>query len=261
MSDKTAVVIDEIGMQKLLEFMKANQKTEQANDMESLVNSIHSIESTLLSTMEEIQKIKVQYNIDQPTPISEQMQNQMKMLEEKVKSLLEMLASLKDKLMSKVNEIVSVSKDNGIKALDKVSEFIHLKDGLQTFNDAFKDVIKMLDKEINTLNAVTMELNAATKHIANAGKAIIGVERNNEPAKPNDIVTMPTKAFKKTFEVMEKASQNAIDKVDKLSEKASTIEKKPSVLNEIKENKEKIAEKTALKVTPKPKDKSQDMAI
>ncbi len=227
------IIIDDVGIKKLLELLN-NSKSEQAQNMESLVSSIHSIENTLLATMEEIQSIKKHYNIDQQattstpsaqTKVQEVVKNEIISLEKNVHTLTDNLNSIKNSLVDKVREILSATKKIGINGLNKTSELVHLKDGLIMLNKGVNNTIKGLEKSIENINSATQELNASAKHFKNVGKAIIGKERNTEYAQANEKITQPLNSIKKRFETLEKTTKNALTKVDSLSQSAKQTEK------------------------------------
>ena len=254
------IFIDAQAVNQLINLFKGNNQTEKAQATQDLVNNIVFIEESLNSAMAELQAVKKQLNFDiynKADTNSAQMVNaEIAKTETLLHKLKEQLNTIKEKFIGTVHNIVDGVKDNGVLALNKTTELLSLKDNLVGLNEGIKKGISRIDKNIETVNAVTQEFNATVKHTNNIGKAIVGKERDNEMALPSETAIKPLKGIKKIMVGIEDKTTSAIESVDRLSDKATVIkEKKPSVLKQLKEEKEK-----QVNVNPV-KPKSKEMAI
>ncbi|WP_313523815.1 DUF6674 family protein [Anaerotignum sp.] len=256
------ILIDAQAVNQLVHLLKQNNQTEKAQATQSLMDNITLIEKTLNTAMAELQAVKAQLPIDisdktaVAQPVHQELQAQISIMENGLKKLKEQLDTIKEKFMGTVQNILDGVKENGVLALNKTSELLSLQDNLTAFHGSVKNSITRLDKTIGTVNAVTQEFGAAVKHTKNMGRAIIGKERDNEMAVQSETAIKPLKAIKKMMMGIEEKTSSALGNVEKLSSRADLIkEKKPSVLKQLKEEKEKLA--TASPATPK----SKEMAI
>ncbi|MGL4791729.1 MAG: DUF6674 family protein [Anaerotignaceae bacterium] len=254
------VSIDIDAVNQLTSLLNDNNQMEKAQAMQDLVKNFAFVEDSLNTAMAELQAIKKQLNLDMVNttiqPSNKALKTQVSVMENSFQKMKEQFNDIKENLISTVQNLVDDVKENGVLALDKTSQFILLKDNLTAFHNSVKNNITNINKTIKTVNAITQEFNAAVKHTKNIGRVIRGKERDSEMNVPSETAVKPLKAMKKVMIGIEGKTGSAIGTVEKLSAYADLIkEKKPSVLKQLKEEKENIV------TANPPNTKDKEMAI
>lgn len=262
---QNTVSIDIQAVNRLVSLLKDNNQTEKAQATQDLVKNIAFIEESLNTIMAELQAVKKQLNFDTVNttvqPSHKALKSQVSAMENSIQKLKEQLNVIKEKFIGTVQNILDGVKENGVIALNKTSELLSLKDNLTAFNDGVKNNLTKLNKTIGTVNSVTQEFHAAVKHTKNIGRAITGKERDDEMAVPSETAIKPLNTIKKMMIDIEEKTSSAIGNIEKLSSCADLIkEKKPSVLKQLKEEKEKLAAASPATASPATA-KSKEMVI
>ena len=243
------VFIDTEVVNQLLDLLKQNQKVNELSTVQDLSDSINFIENSLNSAINELQNVKAQLNINTPTVSKSKLNQtnikQVEKLATGVERLKNQLNIIKRKFIGTAQNIVDSVKEKGISALDKTSEFISLKEKLTALNEGINNNISKVDKNIKTINAMTQEFNAASKHIKNVGRAMTGKERDGTMVNASESMVKPLRKVKRILVSIEKKSANSIAKVESLSKRAGR-EEKPSVLQRLKAEKANISEPTVV---------------
>lgn len=228
---------------ELLALLSQQGQAEQIQMIQNLSTTIAVMENNLNAALTELKEVKAQLNQAPKTTVKDNAVAQVKKLESSLQRLKNQLSAIKEKFVATAQSIVDAVKETGITALDKTSEFLHLKENLTTLHNSVKSTIAKVDKNISTVNAMTQEANAAGKHIKNIGRAIMGKERDSSMAQSAESMVSPLKAMRKMLVSMGNKSLGAIGHVENLSKRAEQIQaEKPSVLQKLKEQKTNIIE-------------------
>ena len=255
-SKVSGTFVDVAAINQLAELLVKNRQTEQLEVVQGLVDTINTIEKALNVAMAELQSVKSQLHKQQlPTSsVKNKVLEDVQQLESGLKKLKNQLNLIKHKFATTAQNVVDAIKEKGVSALDKTSEFMSLKENLTVLNTGIRNNISQVNKNINTINSMTQELNAATKHIKNIGRAMTGKERDGDMAQASANMVKPLQAVKKMLVAMERKSANSVEKIEALSKRAGR-EQRPSVLKQLKEEKAKPIEPT----TDKPR--AKEMAL
>lgn len=249
-----SIYFDANAVFELLALLQQQGQNEQIQMIQNLSSTIALLDNNLTTAMEELKAVKAQLYAVPKTTLKETAIKQVEKVDNGLQSLKNQLDTIKAKFIATAQNVVNAVKDTGIVALDKTSEFIHLKENLNAFYSGVKNTIAKVDKSIDTLNAVTQEANSAIKHIKNVGRAMTGKERNHSMAHPSDNVAKPLKAVRKMLVSTGNKSLGTISNTERLANRSKQIQaEKPSVLKKLKEQK-------AEKSEPKPT-KAKEMAI
>lgn len=250
--DNTNVTMDMKAVNQLLELLKENQKTQEIGMIQNLSSTINDMESNLISMFSQLQDVKNQLNMVTVTPpMQEVKQAAIKEVEKSEKSLDKLkgqLNGVKKKFMDTVKTTLDKTKETGVLALDKLSEFTGMKQNLIYLNSAINHSVGNLDKSIASVNALSVELNATGSHLKNIGRVIIGKDTQEHISEGKGIFAKPLEGVKKSLITMKEKSNIVISKLDNLYKEKN---KQPEIKPLIEPQKPSVIEK--LKEKPQPK--------
>lgn len=92
---------------------------------------------------------------------------------------------MKTRLNEKAAQLVQNFKDQGVTALNHVCEFLGVKENLTQMRESLLQSAKEMQGSMDKIDQVAGELRAATTHVKNVGRAIVGKEAQ-EVAQPKE---------------------------------------------------------------------------
>ena len=152
-----------------------------------LMNYMNDIEENFFSVLEELDTVKAQ--LAQQTPQTKEVRHTladlMQNLQEQANHLQEQIHSMKTRLNEKAAQLVQNFKDQGVTALNHVCEFLGVKENLTQMRESLLQSAKEMQGSMDKIDQVAGELRAATTHVKNVGRAIVGKEAQ-EVAQPKE---------------------------------------------------------------------------
>lgn len=256
-------------VQELFAILQENRKSVQGlsallgrvSEMESFVKRAEDTISDMKSQLSEMKEV-------QDHPIKTSLQNAIKTLEHKVAEVKVQLNDLKSNIIDGCKKAVSAFKEKGVTALDKLASFFHFKDNLQDWNKNINGIIRTDDKAVAKIEAFASEYHSAGRSIRNMARVAIGrepVDVKKESGKLAKTLEAPYKAQKSALLGLQKSLNKAIEQLDRLEGKASkqveqAAEKKPSLMNRLNENKERVEREKAEMALPE-RTKAQELEV
>lgn len=223
--EKSTLLKDEMIME-LLELLKQNSMSQEANHTFELCAYIDSLEKKLDSMTEELTYVKQQLkDIQEDTVLNNlkaQVQAAAERLQERCNAMTEQLFVVKDNIKSKASDIVVEAKKKGKAALNKISELLNVKDKLMGIRAHVKESKKEVSATIAKIDAFGVGMREANQKIANtfrtvADKETIDYSQSEKRLSKTEMVKKPWLAKKKILEAMELRLDGAIDKTENLA--------------------------------------------
>ncbi len=165
-------------------------------------------------------------------------------LEQQCQKMKQQLFEIKTEVKAKAFEIVAEAKAKGKAALHKVSEFLGIKDKLESVRDNVRKSIAETEHTINKLDAFGNGMREAGQKIANtfrtfADKETVDYFEKEKKFSKTELVKKPFEAKKKLYQRMEQHLDEALDKVERLAkepERTKDVEMaEPSMLGAVAE--------------------------
>ena len=243
-------------IKELLGILKDNGK--DTAGLNALINHVSEMENFVKQAEVKISDMKSQLDTMKETqdhPIRNALQTAIKGLETKVAEIKVQLSELKNNMIDGCKNAVTAFKEKGAAALDKVASFFNIKSGLQSMNKNIDASIKMDDKAITKIEAFSKEYHTAGRHIKNMGRVLTGkppIDAVKESGKLAKVINAPYKAHRAVQVKLKGAVEKMIGKLETLSKNAEVKrserepaekEKKPSLIERLKEKKELIKQK------------------
>ena len=235
-----------------------------------LMNYMNDIEENFFSVLEELDTVKAQLaqvqQIPQTKEVRHTLSDLIQNLQGQANHLQEQIHGMKTRLNEKAAQLVQNFKDQGVTALNHVCEFLGVKENLTQMRESLLQSAKEMQGSMDKIDQVAGELRAATTHVKNVGRAIVGKEAQ-EVAQPKEggffyQMKRPYRAMQdfclKNAGKIEKdihKIENLEQRVEKIADgkKAASVEKLPdkqeksSIMEKLQSMKEKQAgqQKTA----------------
>lgn len=245
-------------VKELLSIMKSNNLN--AKDLQEMFGYVSKMEKQLDTALGELAAMRQEINQMRNNPMKTALQNSVRALENAISEAIQRLDTLKQNIIDGCKNAVSAFKENGIKALSNVMSFFKVKEQLMDIRKGMNAAVQSAEKSITKIESVSSEYHQMTRHIKNIGRVMVSKEPITE-AKPIGGIAKAAQAphqFRKTVvSAAVKGVDRAIAKVESLQQRA---EKKPSVLDNLKNLKEQVAQ--AARASPtQDKTKSQQASI
>lgn len=256
MSEATsAPLMENEHIKELLAIMKANSV--DSKELHSVLRYVGAMERQLDKAVGELTAMRHELNdmrVAQNHPVRRALQNAITTLEEKIAVMRERLDAVKSGIIDGAKKAVAAFKQKRISALNNLASFFHIKGGLKALRDSINDGIKTDERAITAIESVSAKYHEAGRRVKNMGRALTNKEAVRE-AKPSGKLANTLEApFRNEKAFLSGALKNvnaAIRSMEQLEASAAKIreaktaakaEKKPSVLKNLEELKEKAAQ-------------------
>lgn len=213
-------------IQELIALLNQNQQKEAANNVFEMATLIDGMGKRLEQVTEELNGVRKQLEkMEQEKAdktLKAAVRKAVESLEQQCQKMKEQLFEIKTEVKAKAAEIVAEAKEKGKAALHKVSEFLGIKDKLESVRDKVCKSIGETEQTISKLDAFGSGMREAGQKIANtfrtfADKETIDYSGREKKFSKTKLVKKPFEAKKKLFESMEQHLDAAIDKVNSLA--------------------------------------------
>lgn len=216
-------------IQELIALLNQNQQREAANNVFEMAALIDGMEKRLESVTEELVTVKDQLCKMEEREAEKGLQQSLKRavnkLEQDCKAMKEKLFEVKTEIKAKAGEIVTVAKQKGKAALNKVAEFLGVKKKLENIRQNVQKSIADVDKSIEKIDAFGTGMREAGQKIANTFRTFA-----DKPEKEyGEKKFSKTELLKKPFQAKRKLLSSILNCVD------ATIEKTEQLAAEVKQ--------------------------
>lgn len=235
-------------IQELIALLNQNQQKEAANDVFEMATLIDGMGKRLEQVTEELSSVRKQLEkMEQEKAdktLKATVRKAVESLEQQCQKMKQQLFEIKTEVKAKAFEIVAEAKAKGKAALHKVSEFLGIKDKLESVRENVRKSIAETEHTINKLDAFGSGMREAGQKIANtfrtfADKETVDYSEKEKKFSKTELVKKPFEAKKKLFQRMEQHLDEALDKVESLAkepERMKDVDKvEPSMLGAVAE--------------------------
>lgn len=223
--EKTNMTKDEMIIE-LMNLLKQNNMTKEANDTFEICSYVDSLEKKLDAMTEELVNVKSQLMEMQEDTIlnnlKAQIQESAVKLQTACANMKEQLFTVKENIHNKAVDIVNDVKLRGKEALNRVSEFLDIKNKLISIRENVKQSKIEVASTVAKIDAFGAGIREANQKIVNtfrtfADKEVVDYSKEEKKLSKTDLIKKPFLIKKKLLAGMELRVDAAIDKVDNLS--------------------------------------------
>lgn len=211
---------------ELMGMLKQNQQKEASNDIFEMAAYIDSMEKKLDAVTGELVNIK---NVlaemerrQEKKPLGEMVSDAAEKLEQKCQLVRHQLSEVKAGIKTKAVDIIKDVRIKGKAALNRIAEFLCVKDILIQMNERIKDMHRDVSRTIDKIESFGTGMREAGQKIANAFRAIADrpeVDYSQEKKKfsKTEFFVRPWKVIRGRLEAVEGRYDRLIEKLDKLA--------------------------------------------
>lgn len=222
---KKPLTKDEI-IQELMDLLKQNNMQSQSNEVFEICSYVDGLEKKLDSVTEELTRVREQIKEMQEETLMNNLKKAVSeaadRLENRCNIIKDQIFEVKMNITTKATQIVNDVKLKGKAALNKVSEFLGIKEKLIAVRISVKEAQKETDVMIAKIDALGKGIREADQQITNtfrtfADKDTVDYSAKDKKFSKTEVFKKPWQVKKKLFANMELRLDAAIDKVDNLS--------------------------------------------
>lgn len=236
---KNLAMQDQEAVKELLALMKEHQSPGR-EELVAALGQVAEMENRLAEAVAELKAMREDLTQMPRQPLKTALQASAIGLQDRILAFRGSLTQLKAGIIEGCKNALSDFKARGVTALDNVSRFFHFKSVLEAARDSINACIRIDERAIAKIEAVSAEYHEAGRHLKNMGRAAMGKEGIRE-ARPTGwlakTIQAPYRAELACFMGARSNLEKAIASFDRLERSA---QKPPSILKAMQKHKEII---------------------
>ncbi len=220
----TKMTKDQI-IKELIELLNRNQQREAANDVFEMAAYIDSMEEKMDAVIQELADVRKQLvemeKRQERKAVRQVISETVEKLELQCRKMKQQLFEVRTEVRAKAAEIVAEVKQKGKKALNKVAEFLGIKEKLQNIRQNVQESVVDVDRSIAKIDALGTGMREAVQKAANTIRSFADKpEKEYEERKfsKTEQLKKPLQAKRKLLSGILNCADAAIGKVEKLSD-------------------------------------------
>lgn len=213
-------------IQQILGALNGNGMQQAANGVYELCSYVDSMTKKVEDMTDEIASLRDYIQKMEEDKLSNKLKKSLNeaadRLEARCNEIKEQLFEVKESIKNKAEEIMADFKKRGKEALNRVSEFVGLKDKLMKIRDKVKEGIADTNRIISKIDAFGAGMREAGQKIANtfrtfADKEEVVYSKEEQKFSKTELAKKPWQWQKKVYESMVLHLDASIDKVEDLA--------------------------------------------
>lgn len=213
-------------LQEILGALNGNGMQQAANGVFELCAYVDSMTKKVEDMTDEISALRDYIQKMEDEKLSNKLKKSLNeaadRLEKRCEEIKQQIFEVKESIKNKASDIMADFKMRGKEALNRVSEFIGLKDKLMGIRDKVKEGIADTNRILSKIDAFGKGMREATQQMANtfrtfADKEEVDYSQREQKFSKTELAKKPWKWQKKVYESMVLHLDAAIDKVEDLS--------------------------------------------
>lgn len=209
---------------ELIALLKQNQQKEAANHIYEMVALLDGMEKKLDLVTEELSSVRSSFEkLEQEKKdrtLKAVIKKSVESLEQQCNKMKEQLFDVKAEVKGKAAEIVLEVKQKGKKALNKVSEFLWIREKLQNIRQNAQQSIAEVDKSITRVDVLGSGIKEAVQKAANTLRTFADKpekEYGEKKFSKTELIKKPFQAKRKLLSGILNCADAAIEKTEQLA--------------------------------------------
>ena len=209
-------------LQQTLGALNGNGMQQAANGVYELCAYVDGMTKRVEDMTEEISALRDYIQKMEDDKLKKSLNKATDRLEKRCDEIKQQLFEVKESIKNKVNDIMADFKMCGKEALNRVSEFVGLKDKLTSIRDKVKEGIADTNRIISKIDAFGKGMREAGQQMTNAfrtfaDKGEVDYSLKEQKFSKTELAKKPWQWQKKVYESMVLHLEASIDKVEDLS--------------------------------------------
>lgn len=225
-SMRTDMTQDEM-VRKLLELLQQNGRKDQSCDLSGLCAYVDSLERRIDTLSDQIGQLQTEILAMRQDTVSNSMKQTLTSATGRAGGIChgmkEQILFVKDSIAKKAQDIVSDFGKRGKEALNRVSEFLGVKEKLESMRESMNRGIANADQTISRIEEFGLGMREASQKAANTfrtfrEKPVVDYAQQEKKFSKTGLLEKPWQWQKKLFEGIGLRLDAAIDKAENLSQ-------------------------------------------
>lgn len=210
-------------VKELLALLKDNN-TPGYEEFAKLIEHVTGMEQRLLEATEELKAVRQEMQGLQNHSLKDTLQKSCKAMEMNISVMRHRLSELKGQIINGCRNILADFRERGTVALNGITQFLHVRPVLESNNRA-----------VARIDAFSTEYHEMERHLKNMGRAIQGKPAETDAKENGKIARVFKGAFKVEGALISSINRNAEWALNTLARLEQTAERRPSVLEAMRE--------------------------
>lgn len=248
-------------IQQILGALNGNGMQQAANGVYELCAYVDSMTHKVEDMTDEIARLRADIQKMEDDKLANRLKKSLNeaadRLENRCNEIKEQLFEVKENIKSKAGAIMADFKMRGKEALNRVSEFIGLKDKLMSIRDKVKEGIADTNRIISKIDAFGKGMREAGQKVANtfrtfADKDEVDYSQKEQKFSKTELVKKSWKWQKKVYESMVLRLDASIDKVEDLARDVEINRMKDKQVDTMEHSEEVIRDVSPISAVAEP---------
>lgn len=204
-------------IKELIDLLNQNQQKEAANNVFEMAAYIDGMEQKMDAVLEELVNVRKQFA---EMKSRQERKTVREALSGMVEKLEQQIFEVKTEVRARAAEIATETKQRGKAALNKVSEFLGIREKLQNIRHNLQESIADVDKCIGKIDALGMGMREARHKISNTFRTFVDKpekEYKEKKFSKTELLKKPFQAKRKLLSGILNYADAAIEKAERLS--------------------------------------------
>lgn len=210
-------------IKELIELLNQSQQREAANNVFEMAEYIDGMEQKVDAVLHELGNVRKQLeemeSRQERKTLKQTLLDSVEKLGQQCQKMKQQIFDVKEEVRAKAAGIVMEAKQKGKSALDKVSEFLGIKNKLQNISQNVQESIAEVDKSIEKIDAFGTGMREAGRKIANTFRIFAGKPEKEYGQKKFS----KTELVKKAFQAKRKLLSGILGYADAAIEKTELL--------------------------------------
>lgn len=203
---------------ELIDTLDKNGLTKEKAEVQSLVNYIGDMETTLTGMLGELQEMRREINLIHNSTLRSKCQNLVQKTDDKIRQGFSAVKKTKDHLIKSAGDAMRAFREKGRDTLAESVRAMKIPEALDKLSSLFGRLSKDMAQDGVKLSAMQSELQSAKGHLKNIGLLFVGKAAKEAEHTKTDkgILSRLSHLFDKAQKGFASLEQKAMDAADKL---------------------------------------------
>jgi len=200
-----------------------------------LIEHVTGMEQRLLEATEELKAVRQEMQGLQNHSLKDALQKSCKAMETNISVMRHRLSELKGQIINGCRNILADFRERGAVALNGITQFLHVRPALESIQNAAEKSMQASNRAVARIDAFSTEYHEMGRHLKNMGRAIQGKPAETDAKENGKIARVFKGAFKVEGALISSINRNAEWALNTLARLEQTAERRPSVLEAMRE--------------------------
>ena len=221
-------------VKELLALLKDNN-TPGYEEFAKLIEHVTGMEQRLLEATEELKAVRQEMQGLQNHSLKDALQKSCKAMETNISVMRHRLSKLKGQIINGCRNILADFRERGAVALNGITQFLHVRPVLESIQSAAEKSMQASTRAVARIDAFSTEYHEMGRHLKNMGRTLQGKPAEADAKENGKVARVFKGAFKVEGALIFSINRNAEWALNTLARLEQTAERRPSVLEAMRE--------------------------